>query len=64
MGSAIQAQLRAARVLMKDEYESCRELSFAMTKLDECLMWLECAPLKAVPKAGAVLVSFKEKERK
>lgn len=63
MDSAAQAQLRAVRVLMEDGYEGCRELSLAMTKLDECLMWLEQAPQKTVPGAGAALVTFKEKER-
>ena len=52
MDSAAQARLRAARVLMEDEHEGCRELSLATTKLDECLMWLARAPLKAVPRDG------------
>lgn len=52
MDTAAQARLRAARVLMKDEYERGRELSLATTKLDECLMWLGRAPQKAVPRDG------------
>ena len=52
MDTAAQARLRAARVLMEDEYEGCRELSLAITKLDECLMWLGRAPQKAVPRDG------------
>lgn len=52
MDSAAQARLQGARVLMKDEYEGCRELSLATTKLDECPMRLGRAPQKAVPRDG------------
>lgn len=48
MGGA-KDRLQAAKVLMRDEYEAGRELSLAITKLDECVMWLERAQEK--PKA-------------